>query len=47
MGSDGTDQLVAIVTGATDGVGFELAKALVSEGYRVIALGRNAQKGAE
>lgn len=47
MGLEQRDQKVAIVTGATDGVGFELAKALVCEGYRVIAVGRNPDKGAE
>ena len=47
MGLERRDQKVAIVTGATDGVGFELAKRLVCEGLRVIAVGRNADKGAE
>ena len=46
MGVEPQEQKVAIVTGATDGVGYEVAKALVSEGFRVFAVGRNLEKGA-
>mgnify|MGYP001765793834 CR=1 FL=1 len=37
---------VAVVTGASSGIGKEAAKALAAEGYRVIAHGRNAQRSA-
>ena len=47
MGDERRVQKVAIVTGATDGVGFEVAKALVCEGHRVIAVGRDQDKGAK
>lgn len=46
MGLERREQKVAIVSGATDGIGFEVAKALVCEGYKVIAMGRNPEKGA-
>ena len=36
---------LAVVTGATGGLGFETAKALAGAGARVIATGRNANKG--
>lgn len=38
---------LAVVTGSTEGVGFEGAKALTSAGWTVVMLGRNPQKGAE
>ena len=38
---------LAVVTGSTEGVGFEDAKALTSAGWTVVMLGRNPQKGAE
>ncbi len=34
-------QRVAVVTGASSGIGLEAAKALVSSGWRVIAIGRD------
>lgn len=42
----GKDQL-AVITGSTEGVGFEDALALSSAGWNVIIMGRNAQKGAQ
>ncbi|NRB56835.1 MAG: SDR family oxidoreductase [Salinicola sp.] len=36
---------LAIVTGATAGLGLETAKGLAANGYRVIVAGRNADKG--
>jgi len=38
---------LAVVTGSTEGVGFEDALALSSAGWNVIMMGRNPQKGAE
>jgi len=38
---------VAIVTGATGGIGFEIAKRLGTDGYTVIFNGRDNSKGAE
>ncbi len=37
---------LAIITGSTEGVGYEDAVALSSSGWNVIIMGRNAQKGA-
>ena len=37
---------LAIITGSTEGIGFEDALALSSAGWNVIMTGRNAQKGA-
>src|SRR6478736_6773141 len=37
---------LAIITGSTEGIGFEDALALSSAGWNVIMMGRNAQKGA-
>lgn len=36
---------VCLVTGATDGMGYEIAKALAVEGAHVIAVARNPEKG--
>lgn len=38
---------LAVITGSTEGVGFEDALALSSAGWEVIMMGRNTQKGAE
>ena len=38
---------VAIVTGATSGIGEETARQLMAEGAQVLAVGRSAEKGAE
>jgi len=35
------DQKVAVITGASSGIGKEAAKALVNQGWRVIGVGRN------
>ena len=36
----------ALVTGATDGVGRVVAKRLTGQGWRVLAHGRNRERGA-
>lgn len=41
------DNGLAVITGSTEGIGFEDAKALTSAGWTVVMLGRNSQKGAE
>jgi len=38
---------LALITGSTEGVGYEDALALLSAGWNVIIMGRNSQKGAE
>lgn len=38
---------LAVITGSTEGIGYEDALALSSSGWNVIIMGRNAQKGAE
>lgn len=38
---------VAIVTGATSGIGEETARQLMAKGAQVLAVGRSAEKGAE
>ena len=38
---------LALITGSTEGIGFEDALALSSAGWQVIVMGRNAQKGTE
>jgi NAD(P)-dependent dehydrogenase (short-subunit alcohol dehydrogenase family) len=40
-------QGLAVITGSTEGIGYEDALALSSAGWSVIMMGRNAQKGAE
>jgi NAD(P)-dependent dehydrogenase (short-subunit alcohol dehydrogenase family) len=37
---------LAVITGSTEGVGYEDALALSSAGWQVVMMGRNAQKGA-
>lgn len=38
---------LAVITGSTEGIGYEDALALSSSGWNVIMMGRNAQKGAQ
>ena len=38
---------LAVITGSTEGIGFEDALALSAAGWNVIIMGRNAQKGAD
>jgi len=38
---------LAVITGSTEGIGYEDALALSAAGWNVIMMGRNAQKGAE
>ena len=42
-----SNKKVAIVTGATGGIGFEVAKRLGQDGYTVILNGINDEAGAE
>lgn len=37
---------LAVITGSTEGIGYEAALALAAAGWQVIIMGRNAQKGA-
>ena len=39
------DGKTALITGATDGIGFVTARELAARGARVILVGRNEQKG--
>ncbi len=41
------EQRVAVITGASSGIGLEAAKALAGEGWRIIAIGRNPVRCAE
>ena len=41
-----TSQRVAVVTGASSGIGKEVAKALTGQGWRVIGLGRDPARCA-
>ena len=41
-----TEQKVAVITGASSGIGLETAKALVGMGWQVIGTGRNPQRSA-
>ena len=38
---------LAVITGSTEGIGYEDALALSTAGWNVIIMGRNAQKGAD
>lgn len=38
---------LAVITGSTEGMGFEDALALSNAGWNVIMMGRNPQKGAD
>jgi NAD(P)-dependent dehydrogenase (short-subunit alcohol dehydrogenase family) len=38
---------IAVITGASSGIGKEAAKALAGEGWQVIAVGRNPERSAE
>jgi len=40
------DGRIVVITGATSGVGLETAKALAQQGATIVALGRNAERGA-
>jgi NAD(P)-dependent dehydrogenase (short-subunit alcohol dehydrogenase family) len=42
-----TNNGLAVITGSTEGIGYEDALALSSAGWSVIMMGRNAQKGAD
>lgn len=44
--SEQSNQRVAVITGASSGIGKEAAKALVQQGWRVIGLGRDAERCA-
>ncbi|KAF4314438.1 putative 15-hydroxyprostaglandin dehydrogenase protein [Botryosphaeria dothidea] len=45
MASNQVEEEVAIVTGATSGIGIDLAKDLISHGYKVALVGRRAPVG--
>ncbi|MGH6743784.1 SDR family NAD(P)-dependent oxidoreductase [Novosphingobium sp.] len=47
MGSGAQSGRVAVVTGASSGIGLETAKALARQGFRVIGVGRDAGRCAE
>jgi len=36
---------IAVVTGATSGIGFEVVRGLASSGWRVVGVGRSAERG--
>lgn len=42
----GDERRVALVTGATSGIGVEIARRLVSDGLRVVVTGRSTTRGA-
>ena len=39
------DQKICVITGATDGVGLETARTLGKDGWTLVLVARNAQKG--
>lgn len=41
-----TSSPVAVVSGATSGIGTEIARRLHADGFRVVAVGRSAERGA-
>lgn len=41
-----SDGSLAVITGSTEGIGYEDALALAAAGWQVLIMGRNAQKGA-
>lgn len=43
----GTDKKIAIITGATGGIGTQLSKSLIKDGYNVLALCRNSKNGTQ
>ncbi len=43
----GTDKKIAVITGATGGIGTQLCKSLVKNGYNVLALCRNSKNGTQ
>jgi len=45
--SNPSDQRVAVVTGASSGIGLETAKALVGQGWHIIGQGRNPERSAK
>ncbi len=45
--SQHSPQLVAVVTGASSGIGKEAAKALARQGWRVFCIGRNPERSAQ
>lgn len=44
---DGTDSAVALVTGATEGIGYHTAQGLAAAGYTVLITGRDGTRGEQ
>jgi NAD(P)-dependent dehydrogenase (short-subunit alcohol dehydrogenase family) len=44
MNTNTTNKQVAIVTGASSGIGLDITRALIQHGYRVVANSRNISK---
>lgn len=42
-----SSQRVAVISGASSGIGLETAKALAAQGWRIIAMGRHPQRSAD